>query len=328
MRCLRARYVVACDGLHSGVRDRIGVGFPGTDKPQDFLLATVRLDGLPGEPRVLLTFAPGGVLLLVPLPDDEARLIATRDSADTAIEPGLVRRLLDERAPSSLPLALREVRRAGSYRVSERVADSMRQHRVLLAGDAAHVHSPAGGQGMNTGIQDALNLAWKLAAVLGGGADEGLLDSYDKERHPLAAALVAFTSQLTSVATMTQPALAEVRDTALAAVGAGSAASDLLSLRISELGISYGADPGDPLVGTRVVPGGDWAHRYGWTILVPGAGPAGSGAPRPAAAVRWGCTDARRAVLVRPDGYVHATCLPGPEEIDAMLRGLPALTPT
>ncbi len=184
---LRTGYLVGCDGGSSTVRKLTGVDFPGTPSTINAVLGDVRILGEQPQARELLRL-PGGLFGMIPLGEDRYRIVAVE--FDT------------EPVPRSVPLTVPELRET-AWRVSgnkleigesywlSRFGDASRQAaqyqvgRVLLAGDAAHIHFPAGGQGLNTGLQDALNLGWKLAATIRGDAPEGLLGTYHSERHPV-----------------------------------------------------------------------------------------------------------------------------------------------
>jgi 4,5-epoxidase len=203
---VRARWVVGADGAHSRVREQAGIGFPGVPLAERFVLADVHAD-LPTPRTAVTTFLGAeGMLALFPLPGEGLwRLLAARPGTDeTAPEPDratVVAALLDglERTAHLCADTVRDVVWASSFRIHRRLASSYRADRVLVAGDAAHVHSPFGGQGMNTGLGDAENLAWKLAAVVRGRARPGLLDTYAAERRPVATEVLSSTSGMTRV---------------------------------------------------------------------------------------------------------------------------------
>jgi len=150
----------------SSLRDRAGIGFPGSSYGESFSLADVRLTGaVPGD-KVILYFSPAGLVVVAPLLDGAHRIVATVDSAPEHPDIDYVQALLDARGPERERFIVHEVMWGSRLRVQHRVVDTYRAGRILLAGDAAHVHSPAGGQGMNTGIQDAIVLAEALATAL------------------------------------------------------------------------------------------------------------------------------------------------------------------
>lgn len=200
---LRARFVVGCDGMHSAVRESTGIGFEGGTYGESFMLADVRLAGGVPTDEVILYFSPRGMAVVAPLPDGVHRIVAPVDEAPERPDARFVQALLDERGPARDPVrVLGEPLWGSRFRVHHRVAEGYRAGRVLLAGDAAHVHSPAGGQGMNMGILDAMRLADALAKAIGG--EPGALDAYGAERRPIAQQVIALADRLTRLATVPQ----------------------------------------------------------------------------------------------------------------------------
>ncbi|WP_454788920.1 FAD-dependent oxidoreductase [Mycolicibacterium lutetiense] len=198
---IRARYLIGADGMHSTVRDQAGIAFSGGTYGESFALADVRLSGGVPADEVILYFSPAGLVVVAPLPDGMCRIVATVDEAPQHPDIAFVQSLLNERGPVSTPAVVEEVVWGSRFRVHHRVADRFRDNRILLAGDAAHVHSPAGGQGMNLGIEDAVVLGEHLSQVLDAGADEALLDEYATARRHTASGVVSMTSRLTELAT-------------------------------------------------------------------------------------------------------------------------------
>ena len=197
-----ASYIAGCDGARSIVRETIGTGFRGGTYRQLFYVADVEAAGpaLDGELHVDLDEAD--FLAVFPLAGKgRARLIGTvRDErADHANT--LKFEDVSDRAITNLKVNVQKVNWFSTYHVHHRVTEHFRKGQAFLLGDAAHIHSPAGGQGMNTGIGDAINLAWKLATVLAGHAPDKLLDSYEAERIGFARRLVATTDRVFSFAT-------------------------------------------------------------------------------------------------------------------------------
>jgi 2-polyprenyl-6-methoxyphenol hydroxylase-like FAD-dependent oxidoreductase len=208
-----ARYLVGADGMHSTVRSLAGIGF-GTDRGgESFSLADVRVDGGLPPDEVILFFSASGMVVSAPLPDGSFRIVAEAADAPESPSAGYVQDLLRTRGPEAVPVTVREVVWGSRFRVHHRIADSFRAGRVLLAGDAAHVHSPAGGQGMNLGLRDAIALGTALADVLG-GAPESRLDDYASAQRPLARTVVRFAGLLTRLATV-GPAARPLRNAVL-----------------------------------------------------------------------------------------------------------------
>ena len=162
---IRARYLIGADGMHSTVRDTAGIPFRGDTYEESFVLADVRMSGGVPENEVILYFSPAGLAVVAPLPDGYYRIVATVDEAPPVPDRAFVQQLVSERGPRAHPIVIDEVLWGSRFRVHHRIADSFRAGRILLAGDAAHVHSPAGGQGMNLGIDDGVTLAEALARV-------------------------------------------------------------------------------------------------------------------------------------------------------------------
>ena len=182
---VRARYVVGADGIHSKVREQAGIGFEGGQYEESFLLADVRLTGEAPADEVILYWATAGLTVVAPLPGDVFRIVAPVPEAPEEPSAAFVQDILDSRGPGKGRMVVTDVIWGSRFRIHHRVADTYRAGRLLLAGDAAHVHSPAGGQGMNLGIQDAVALSEALAGVLDGGQDS-LLDEYSAARRPIA----------------------------------------------------------------------------------------------------------------------------------------------
>ena len=207
---IRSRYVVGCDGARSTVRQQSGIGFEGRSYPQTFVLADVEADGI--EPGVAHTFlAPYGVLFFFPLGAPATwRVLGMRppDDSPPAAEPVTledVQRLVD--AHTGGGVRLHDPVWMTNFRLQSRGATRYRTGRVFVAGDAAHIHSPAGAQGMNTGIQDSLNLGWKLALVTSGQADPAILDTYEPERASVGRQVLRLTDRAFTIATSTNALL-------------------------------------------------------------------------------------------------------------------------
>jgi 2-polyprenyl-6-methoxyphenol hydroxylase-like FAD-dependent oxidoreductase len=245
-----ARYVVGCDGAHSAVRRGAGIAFTGSAYPQTFVLADVEADGIePGAAHVFLS--DKGMLFFFPLGKPATwRLLAMRSPTDPT--------------PPEAPVSLDEVQAIAdaytqatvrvhdpvwmtNFRLHHRGATHYRAGRVFLAGDAAHIHSPAGAQGMNTGIQDATNLGWKLAHTLRGLTDPAVLDTYEPERAPVGRTVLRFTDRAFTIATSTNPIVRLARTRVAPAVIPlalkARTARAYFFRTVSELGIHYRRSP-------------------------------------------------------------------------------------
>jgi 2-polyprenyl-6-methoxyphenol hydroxylase-like FAD-dependent oxidoreductase len=199
---IHARYVIGADGMHSLVRQTAGIGFTGGSYEESFVLADVAMTWDHGRDEVMLFFSPAGLLVVAPLPTGTYRIVATHDNAPE--QPGIadVQALLDARAPARAVGRVSHVHWASRFRLHHRVADQYRHGPLLLMGDAAHVHSPAGGQGMNTGLVDACVLGRILSDVVSGRRDDSHLDRYEALRRPAAQQVLQLAGQLTHMATM------------------------------------------------------------------------------------------------------------------------------
>ncbi|GAB4085799.1 FAD-dependent monooxygenase [Myceligenerans cantabricum] len=331
---LRARYVVGCDGHHSAVRDLVGLPFPGRAVIRSMVLADVRLAEPPSD-VITVAVRDDAFCFIAPFGDGYHRVIGWRYGTDVPEDAPLdveeVRDIM--RAALGSDLGMIEARWTSRFHSDERQAPHYRVGRVFVAGDAAHVHSPAGGQGMNTGLQDAANLSWKLAQVVSGHtrgpAAEKLLDSYESERHPVGRMVLRASGALVRAA-RGKGLLARTLGVLIVGVaGNVPPARYRMMGMVSGIGIRYGRPPGaHRLVGGRApdVPlaaqdGGTTrlyaALRSGGFVLVqgddgPGAGAAPAGPPAGSQYASWAeaAVVGRRTdgdattMLVRPDGYI------------------------
>jgi 2-polyprenyl-6-methoxyphenol hydroxylase-like FAD-dependent oxidoreductase len=210
---VRSKYVVGCDGAHSVVRHAANLSFEGAPYPQDFILADVHLEW--DHPSDRLTMFMGqGILLGFPLNDGLFRLIGSRpDGLSTDTDPTLAdfQEICTQMAPGHVQLV--DPVWITRFHLHHRGVNRYRAGRLFVAGDAAHIHSPAGGQGMNTGMQDAANLGWKLARVVRGEVDDLLLDSYDVERRRVGEHLLHGTDRMFQFGTTNNPVLLFLRNT-------------------------------------------------------------------------------------------------------------------
>ena len=308
--CYRARYLVGADGVHSAVRRAIGLPFPGRSVIKSIMLADVQLRTPPAD--VLAVNAVGDAFAFVaPFGDGWYRIFAwnrrNQVDAQAAVDLEEIREVT--RRALGTDFGMHDPRWLSRFHSDERQAPRYRVGRVFLAGDAAHCHSPAGGQGMNTGMQDAANLGWKLAAAVHGWGGDVLLDSYHQERYPVGRQVLRSSGAILRLALIRPRWARQARNMIgqtlmgippLAAVVAGT---------ISGIGIRYPAPPGaDRRVGTRMpnipLTGGRLhdALRGGRFVLV-GTGATGVALPvHVDAAVPAQSTG--ELVLVRPDGYL------------------------
>src|SRR6185437_7120872 len=320
---LRAQYLVGCDGARSVVRKASGIPFPGWDAATSWLIAEASMST---EPEWGFRYNEAGMHAIGKLEDGRVGLVSTERHVDATDEPTLedIREALV--SVYGTDFGIHDATWVSRFTDMARQATVYRDRRVLLAGDAAHVHAPLGGQGLNTGVQDAVNLAWKLAQVVKGISPESLLDTYHAERHPIAARVLRTTMAHVAIGRR------DARTQALAEI-----LSELLHMdeprkrmagEITALDIHYDLGEGHPLLGRRmpdldvIVASGstrvfqlmhdarplllnfaplDRLDIAPWADRVRSVDAKYTGA--------WklpviGVVDAPAAVLVRPDGYV------------------------
>ncbi len=338
VRTVTADYVVGADGAHSSVRSELGLDFRGHAYAQDWLLADVHLDwDRPDDEMHAFFRRDGRPLICMPMREHLWRVIlpyaGERDRRPPTLEE--IQRLVGERAPEPVPVS--DPAWLASFQTQRRSTHVYRRGRVLLAGDAVHIHSPAGGQGMNTGIMDAHNLAWKLALVASGQAPDGLLDSYGQERGPVATDVLALTHNLVKLGTMTHPVQRALRNAIVPIVGGLTPIQRRAVRRISHIHVAYpssslthpgrrrdGLQPGERAPDLEVTgnEGKTRLHqvlRHGrHVLLISGPGPGGDLQPqmRPwqdqidvvtqenSRTDRPAPGPAKSVYLLRPDGYV------------------------
>lgn len=208
METVQARWLVGCDGAHSAVRKAIGLPFEGARYEEGFLLAYVRVEYDAAADEGHAFFTPDGPVALLPLPRGRHYVVLpllkeTSETDQTTASLDELKALLAQRGMASLRIL--DTFWMSKFRIHRRIVPSLRRGCIFLCGDAAHIHSPVGGQGMNLGIQDAFNLAWKLALVTSGAVKPALLDSYHAERHPIASETLMGTDLATKVVTLRNP---------------------------------------------------------------------------------------------------------------------------
>ncbi|MEU3554289.1 FAD-dependent monooxygenase [Streptomyces fragilis] len=332
-RTLRAQYLVGCDGGRSTVRKAAGFDFPGTPATLEMFLADVK--GLDLQPRMIGETFPGGMVMVGPLPGGITRLIlcerGTPPQRRTA-PPSYDEIVAGWKRVTGEDISHGEAVWVSSFGDATRQVTEYRRGRVVLAGDSAHIHLPAGGQGMNTSIQDAVNLGWKLAAVVRGRAPEALLDTYHSERHPVGERLMMNT-RAQGLLFLSGAEMQPLRDV-MSELIEYDVVSRHLAAMVSGLEIRYDVGGGShPLLGRRmpdVELAGDGLRTGSTRLLHSGRGVLLDLADNPRLrqrAVGW--TDrvdvvtaaphnpaddsplhGTGAVLIRPDGYV-AWAAPG-----------------
>lgn len=312
-------FLIGCDGAHSHVRHGLGFAFEGRAEGGEWLLADVRVEGpdAPPSDEITVTFHRDGPIVLFPLSGGRARVIVATGTADPSRKPPeptleLVQALIEARVGPGIRVS--DPVWLSYFHINERKVAQYRQGRVFLAGDAAHIHSPAGGQGMNTGMQDAVNLAWKLALVQAGRAAPDLLDSYSSERAAVGDMVLRNASRLTAAATLSRPYAQAARNLAIRASFDFRAVRDRLAATLTEIGIGYP----DSMLSEGPGSGRRWPPEYAGGPP-PGAGDAPlfvlyaeRGSDGDALVARFPTLLAPeirpspddRLHLVRPDGYV------------------------
>ncbi len=277
IREVKAAWVAGCDGARSAVRELNGIGFPGAHYEHVFFVADTEASGsmVPGEVNVYL-WKEGFHLFFPMRGKDHWRVVGILPETLRQGEATFEDVVPSLRGEAGSGLAFKACTWFSTYRIAHRAAERFRKGRCFLLGDAAHIHSPVGAQGMNTGLQDAYNLAWKLALVVQGRADAALLDTYEQERVPVARRLLDTTDRGFRVVVSDNALAALLRTQVIARVAAfamGFARVQRAAFRvISQIGIHYPSSPlsrsmdGFPGSGPR--PG----ERFPWLKLAPGAG--------------------------------------------------------
>ncbi|MCE6996345.1 FAD-dependent monooxygenase [Saccharothrix sp. S26] len=345
-------WLVGADGAHSPTREMLGIPFEGDLVDVSFAVADAPLTGAPPEDMTYYCYSPEGGLALGPFGGGVWRLAITVPHSPDGAPPAreVFQQALDDRAPGSPRLG--ELRWSAVFRARCRIAARFRQNRCLLAGDAAHVLSPAGGQGMNTGIQDAVNLGWRLAGVVLGELDERVLDHYAEERLAAARAVAATTTAQTKWGMVSGPWQVGLRDALFTLAHRSGLLRTAVAPIVSQLGVDYR--------GTGAVRG----RRGGRRLPVPlGGGPGALHPDRPTVLVWGGLFGSRTApdvlrgavadraavltdpatprrvllralgprpalVVLRPDGHITACTRPGDRTGLRAALELAAPTPT
>ena len=309
---LTASFVVGCDGAHSAVRHLLNLPFEGAEYDDSFILADVETnEALPGD-QLQLCPSELGPVAIFPMSATRRRIVATVESTEgDAPSLDLVRKVLAQRAPSGLEA--RALHWSSYFRIHHRQAAQLRVGRFFIAGDAAHIHSPFGGQGMNTGLHDVWNLVWKLDLVLHGHGSEELLNSYSAERRPVIKHVIETTHFLTK-ALGTPSKLAQIlRDAVIPMVSRLAPFQHAFVQRLSELGVAYHGSPIVEGAGERYfddsLRGGEGIRSRFLLLLDNDADTtAGEAARRVSEAfsdvVELRLLPRRGVTLVRPDGYI------------------------
>jgi 2-polyprenyl-6-methoxyphenol hydroxylase-like FAD-dependent oxidoreductase len=320
---VRAGWVIGADGAHSAVRKAMGVDFPGVPLIEHFLLADVHADIDRPRDNTYGWLRGTQMLVAFPLPGVDLWRVMTAAPPGCPDDPAHdeIIAYLGERLATEARGSINSVEWTSSFRIHRRLTDTYRRGRTLLAGDAAHIHSPLGGQGMNTGIGDAENLAWKLALVISGRADAGLLETYEAERRPIAKDVLKSTSGVTELVVSQGWVSRLLRDRVAIPLLNRDWMQRLIAERASQLRVSYrhgplgtprwrrfpGLRPGDR-VPDRTCIGADGLSVRLYDALGPEWALIGAESLAEVARGRLGDVAALRgdgdALLVRPDGHL------------------------
>ena len=240
-----ATYLIAADGSHSAIRKALGLPFTGRSLTHNYVLGDLHIAGDVPEDQLSIFLARNGFLAVFPMGDGRFRFMATDpdgitgDTGDPTLDD--IQRLYDRAA--HLPAQLYNLNWSSRFRINSRHMTTLRDDRVFFGGDAAHVHSPAGGQGMNAGIQDMINLSWKLAMVLDGRARPELLDTYQSDRLPVIRQLVRMTERATRAFNSTNPVVHAALTRLAPIVLARSRVQDKAAPRLGQLAAGYRGCP-------------------------------------------------------------------------------------
>lgn len=317
---IEADWLVGCDGAHSTVRHGLGFAFEGSTLQSHWALADGHLQGLAPADHLHIFWHRDGILAFFPIGGDRWRVIANLGPAtdgETHPDPTLEEINVLTARRGSPGIVMSDPVWLAAFRINERKVRDYSRGRVFLAGDAAHIHSPAGGQGMNTGMQDAFNLAWKLALVIEGAAKPSLLDSYSPERTSVGDRVLKNAGRLTEAATLSNPLLQDVRNLIVRFAATFPHFQHKVADQLAEMDIGY---PDSPLTarnghaGHGPKAGERWPHRLPegaggrkFTAIGPADLVAGLAAKFPQLVVAAPARDPAHATalhLIRPDGYV------------------------
>jgi len=243
-------YVIGCDGSHSNVRTLLQANFSGDTYNSQFLVADAQLDWSGNKAEAHTFMSSRGYMLIVPLPKQRHRIVTDAHKNQFEDTPDIeqVNEALFNKGYTDIKLSKPEW--ISTIRYHRRLADSFRFQRVFLAGDACHIHSPVGGQGLNTGLQDAFNLVWKLAMVSAGMANDNLLDTYDVERRHIAKQVLKSTDTMTKRYVATNPVIKTVRRLLVPLLFSSAKVQRKIALDASGLAVSYNKIP-NALIDTR-----------------------------------------------------------------------------
>ena len=241
-RTVKASFVAGCDGAHSAIRHLLKISFAGAEYKDSFVLADVDTNDAVPASELLLCPSQFGPVAIFPMSATRCRIVASIEEPEGDVPSlDLVQRILAQRAPASVKAS--GMHWSSYFRIHHRHVEKLRVGRIFIAGDAAHIHSPFGGQGMNTGLHDVWNLAWKLELFLRGHGNEQLLDSYNTERLPIIEQVIELTHMMTRVLGTPSKLVQVLRNTIIPMVSRLAPFQHAFVQRLSELGIAYSNSP-------------------------------------------------------------------------------------
>ncbi len=314
---IECQFLAGCDGAHSQARRQAGIAFEGSAFPEKFLLADLSIDGIGSVDEANVYLQAGRLVAIFPLPDGRYRIVLEdpdQPDGDPTIEE--IQKAVDQYGPAGT--RVHDAVWTSRFRISQRQVTAYRAGRFFLVGDAAHIHSPVGGQGMNTGIQDALNLGWKLALAVQGKAAPALLDSFDAERRPVGTRLLHATGFATRAALASHPVVEVLRNQLMHLLTSFNVVQQEMRRAVSQIAVSYRDSPIVVAGGERMpVPSDGLQH-----LLLA----AENSAIAQLAQSEYGRYVRRRdaaeangpAILIRPDGYVGLQA--NPSDANALQR--------
>ncbi len=283
----QASWLISAEGAHSAVRATLNLPFEGKTRDEQYALGDLRIDSELEETDFHIFSSEHGLMAMFPMAKEKFRLIASHPLSKPGNDSGPsleeLQSIYNQR--SHIPARFREMTWSSWFRINSRMVPHLRVGRLLLGGDAAHIHSPAGGQGMNTGIQDMINVCWKLALVIKGRATLSLLDTYEQERLPVMRDVLTKTERMTNLVGSENAVVRSLFNHLGPWIGGSGFVQDLGAQRMSQIAINYRSSPlsanhahggvhaGDRLpdlpVRFRSDDGQDWQQRSLYKLLDP-----------------------------------------------------------
>lgn len=238
------QWVIGCDGYHSIVRDKSNIQMVGSDIPQEFVVADIRIKATIDPETIIMYFTKGTVFGLFPLRDNKYRIVANSNQAENkkSFSDAEIKQIVQHHTKNKVEAT--EILWSSPFWIHSKVAEKLRQGRVFIAGDAAHVHSPAGAQGMNTGLQDVYNLAWKLALVIQNQVNPSILNSYEPERLPIIKSIVTITEKLSHLVLTHNRFVLGLRNFFFKHIaGKSTFLQNIVAARVTQISLNYRKSP-------------------------------------------------------------------------------------